>query len=30
MFANADGSEEGNAVGKFMETYGAPPACRDT
>jgi hypothetical protein len=29
MFANPDGSEEGNIVGKFLDTY-APPDCRDT
>ena|SRR5476649_904038 len=29
MFANADGSEEGNFVGKFIETYKSPGTCRD-
>jgi hypothetical protein len=28
-FANADGSEEGNVVGKFIETYTPPRECRD-
>ena len=27
MFANPDGSEEGNVVGKFMETYTPPKSC---
>jgi hypothetical protein len=28
-FANPDGSEEGNVVGKFIETYTPPRECRD-
>jgi uncharacterized protein YegJ (DUF2314 family) len=28
MFANPDGSEEGNVVGKFLDSY-TPPACRE-
>jgi uncharacterized protein YegJ (DUF2314 family) len=29
MFANPDGTEEGNVVGKFMDTYVPPRTCRD-
>jgi hypothetical protein len=28
-FANPDGSEEGNVVGKFIETYTPPRECRE-
>jgi hypothetical protein len=28
-FANPDGSEEGNVVGKFIDTYTPPRECRD-
>lgn len=29
MIARPDGSEEGNVVGKFIETYTPPASCRD-
>jgi hypothetical protein len=30
MVARPDGSEEGNEVGKFLDTYMAPAACADS
>jgi hypothetical protein len=30
MIARPDGSEEGNGVGKFMDTYVPPPTCGDS
>jgi hypothetical protein len=30
MIARPDGSEEGNEVGKFMDTYVPPAACADS
>jgi uncharacterized protein YegJ (DUF2314 family) len=30
MFANADGSEEGNFVGKFLDNYQPPRTCGET
>jgi len=30
MIARPDGTEEGNEVGKFMDTYVPPPTCADT
>jgi hypothetical protein len=29
MISNPDGSEEGNEVGKFLDTYTPPAACAD-
>jgi uncharacterized protein YegJ (DUF2314 family) len=29
MFANPDGTEEGNVVGKFMDTYQPPRSCSE-
>ena len=29
MVANPDGSEEGNVVGKFLDTYTPPASCGD-
>jgi hypothetical protein len=30
MFSRPDGSEEGNVVGKFLDTYTPPPVCSDS
>ena len=30
MFSKPDGSEEGNVVGKFLDTYKPPATCTDS